>query len=96
VKDLISKEAFERYDSLLLKKAVNAMKDIICCPRATCGHPVVRDLGGVGTCQLCQFVFCLSCRRDYHHLLPCGPTEGSQKMNLVVMNRKNLKSLLRI
>lgn len=41
VLELVGKDLFERYDGMLLQRALEGMSDMIYCPRVQCGKPVI-------------------------------------------------------
>jgi E3 ubiquitin-protein ligase RNF14 len=67
---VVSKELYDRYDSLLLKTAFDVMPDVIHCPRSFCGFPVVLE-DNLGLCQKCHHAFCGRCQNTYHGHSPC-------------------------
>ncbi|ELU14036.1 hypothetical protein CAPTEDRAFT_154469 [Capitella teleta] len=77
VKDLVSASVFQRYDRLLLQTAMDTMSDVMYCPRAMCGCPVLVDAAPpdsvtvMGSCAHCHFVFCVFCKGTYHGVSPC-------------------------
>ncbi|ESN98785.1 hypothetical protein HELRODRAFT_162245 [Helobdella robusta] len=72
VKSLVDAETFERYDRLLLKASLESMSDIAYCPRPWCACPVIMDRkNGMGSCQACQYTFCIYCKMGYHGVEKC-------------------------
>ncbi|XP_068599546.1 LOW QUALITY PROTEIN: E3 ubiquitin-protein ligase RNF14-like [Brachionichthys hirsutus] len=60
-------ELFSRYDRLLLQNTLDAMPDVVYCPRLSCGSPVIREASGsAAVCPACSFAFCAACRKTYH------------------------------
>ncbi|CAG5123249.1 unnamed protein product [Candidula unifasciata] len=70
IASVVSKELYERYDSLLLKTAFDVMPDVMNCPRSFCGFPVVLE-DNLGLCQQCHHAFCGRCQNTYHGHSPC-------------------------
>lgn len=55
-------ELFSKYDNLLLNRALNAMKDVVFCPRAWCQCPVIKNENGtLAICSKCDYSFCCYC-----------------------------------
>lgn len=72
VKQIVSKDCFERYDLLLLSRTLDTMSDIAYCPRKACQCPLLIDVSGrMGTCPACKYVFCPFCKMAYHGVAPC-------------------------
>uniref|UniRef100_A0A8R1Z9X3 RBR-type E3 ubiquitin transferase n=1 Tax=Pristionchus pacificus TaxID=54126 RepID=A0A8R1Z9X3_PRIPA len=73
VKKAIGEEEYERYEAILLERALGAMDDMAICPRIACGkyvivNPVNRQLG---QCDACSYAFCVICRKTYHGVEGC-------------------------
>lgn len=67
MREVLSDEDYEKYDSMLLSKTLDAMPDLVYCPR--CEHPVLEDEGDdthCGQCPGCMYAFCTLCRDAYH------------------------------
>ena len=74
VKSLLPKEIYERYEATLLQTTLDAMSDVIHCPRIHCQQPVLIDReNSIGNCSNpnCGFVFCIYCKATYHGVQPC-------------------------
>ncbi|CAF1124790.1 unnamed protein product [Adineta steineri] len=76
IASVVDKQTFHRYDRLLFQLSIDAMDDIIYCPR--CQKPVIitKDTDNhldntLGECATCSFVFCTLCGRTYHGVNPC-------------------------
>ena len=41
VKEIVSKDLFERFDRLLVERCLETMEDIYYCPRPSCGNPCI-------------------------------------------------------
>jgi len=63
---LLPKEQFTRWERLTLERSLDAMTDLVYCPR--CEAAVIEDDGGdnCGQCTSCMFVFCSLCREGWH------------------------------
>ncbi|KAI9554843.1 hypothetical protein GHT06_020120 [Daphnia sinensis] len=82
IKELISPDAFERYDSLLLQSTIASMINIAYCPRQQCQYPVSYDPeSNLVSCPYCNFHFCLMCKATYHGVAPCKMS-STEKMKL--------------
>ncbi|CAF0833456.1 unnamed protein product [Brachionus calyciflorus] len=79
VLSLVGEEIFKRYDSLLLKDALNNMLDIVYCPRANCQCAVIPEDTTLCRCPDCKNVFCALCRQTYHGIEPCKITSHELK-----------------
>jgi E3 ubiquitin-protein ligase RNF14 len=67
MREVLSNEDYEKYDTMLLSKTLDAMPDLVYCPR--CEHPVLEDEGDgthCGRCPGCMYAFCTLCRDAYH------------------------------
>ena len=73
IKSLVSPEAFERWEDLTLKRALDKMADASYCPR--CGTISLEDLEeNCADCPKCFFVFCTLCEEGRHPGVQCvGP-----------------------
>jgi len=67
MREVLSNEDYEKYDTMMLSKTLDAMPDLVYCPR--CEHPVLEDEGDgthCGRCPGCMYAFCTLCRDAYH------------------------------
>ncbi|XP_068175640.1 E3 ubiquitin-protein ligase RNF14-like [Antennarius striatus] len=72
VKSLVGEELFSRYDRLLLQNTLDAMPDVVYCPRLSCGAAVIQETSGAAAvCSVCGFAFCVACRKTYHGREDC-------------------------
>ncbi|XP_040261858.1 E3 ubiquitin-protein ligase RNF14-like [Bufo bufo] len=72
VKDLVGEQLFSRYDRLLLKSSLDLMVDVVYCPRPSCQTPVMQEPDGkMGICSVCQYAFCVYCKKAFHGVSPC-------------------------
>jgi E3 ubiquitin-protein ligase RNF14 len=73
VKALLPQSIFERYERLTLQTSLDAMRDLVWCPR--CEYPaflVDGEGGRLALCGKCSFSFCCECRLAWHGLQPCA------------------------
>lgn len=72
VKSLVPIDLFNRYEKLLLQKTLDAMGDIVYCPRLFCCCTVVKEEdSNMAFCPKCKFAFCVVCKRAWHGVSPC-------------------------
>ncbi|XP_052773312.1 E3 ubiquitin-protein ligase RNF14-like [Mya arenaria] len=72
LKEILSKEDFDRFDSLSLQKALNVMSDVTWCPR--CNKPVICEPEqnlSLAICLNCMFTFCTMCMERSHQGEEC-------------------------
>ncbi|RNA07733.1 E3 ubiquitin- ligase RNF14 [Brachionus plicatilis] len=79
VLSLVGIEMYNRYDSMLLRDALNNMTDIVYCPRASCQCAVIPEDATLCRCPDCKNVFCALCRQAYHGIEPCKLTNNQLK-----------------
>jgi len=79
VKSAVGDELFERYDSILLQRALENMDDTTYCPRTQCGKPVILDNSSerLASCSACSYRFCSKCKMVYHGVEPCRFKAGN-------------------
>ncbi|KAL0267325.1 UNVERIFIED_CONTAM: hypothetical protein PYX00_009624 [Menopon gallinae] len=81
VKNIVSPEVFAKYDSLLLQSVLDALDNVIYCPRKICQYPATRDADeNFAICPNCQYVFCIFCRMVYHGIEPCRLKSEEKRM----------------
>ncbi|TGZ62245.1 hypothetical protein CRM22_007567 [Opisthorchis felineus] len=69
---------YDRYESLLLNRALNRMPDIAFCPRPGCNNnPVILDYKDLGRCTICEMAFCPRCNCVSHGMQKC-PKRSSE------------------
>ena len=73
IQELVSSDAFERFDRLLLQKTLDKMTDVVYCPRPSCRCVTLRDEDGttMARCPRCHFSFCTLCKHAWHGVSPC-------------------------
>ncbi|XP_041646726.1 E3 ubiquitin-protein ligase RNF14-like isoform X1 [Cheilinus undulatus] len=84
VRSLVGEELFKRYDRLLLQMSLDRMPDVVYCPRPTCAEAVVLDKSSrAAMCSVCNFAFCVACKKNYH-----GTEDCQKKINIVKKMRE--------
>ena len=84
MKTLVKEEVYAKYEKFLLESTLAGMRDVVYCPRSSCQTAVLidQDVGNLGRCAACNFVFCVLCKLTFHGQGACPGTE------LVVPKRK--------
>ena len=73
LRELLSDEDFERWERLLFNQTLDAMADVLYCPR--CNTVVVLDedeTSRLAQCGGCFFTFCTDCLMSWHSTQNCG------------------------
>lgn len=77
VKSLVSDALFNRYEKLLLQRTLDAMGDVVYCPRPSCRCTVLKEEdSNMAMCPKCEFAFCVLCKRAWHGVSPCRVLPG--------------------
>ncbi|XGW14344.1 hypothetical protein V3C99_000568 [Haemonchus contortus] len=82
--ELLGQKEFDRYEGILLKKALERMDDMVTCPRISCQKPsaVSETTEYLATCLVCGYNFCTACYRGYHGVQSCFGSWGLREVSL--------------
>ena len=64
LREVLDDEEFAKFEAIALSKALDAMQDLVYCPR--CEHPTIEDEDHCGRCPGCLYTFCGLCRSAWH------------------------------
>lgn len=77
VREIVGSELFEKYDGILLQRALEGMSDLVYCPRSQCMKPVIVEPNEkLAICSHCQYRFCSICKMVFHGVEPCRFKSG--------------------
>ncbi|VDO34720.1 unnamed protein product [Haemonchus placei] len=81
--ELLGQKEFDRYEGILLKKALERMDDVVTCPRISCQKPsaISETTEYLATCLVCGYNFCTACYHGYHGVHPCFGTWGLREVS---------------
>ena len=97
LKEVLGDQEFVRYETLLLSKTLDAMNDVVYCPR--CEYPVIEDEEmRLGRCVKCLYAFCTLCRASFHPGSEClnieqklavleGRKRGNSQMSIEALRK---------
>ena len=74
LKELLNPDEFNRWEDLTLQRTLDAMADLVYCPR--CSPPGLEEEDRSSQCALCFFSFCTLCQCQRHVGQQCRGARG--------------------
>ncbi|MEW5307671.1 MAG: hypothetical protein WDW36_010049 [Sanguina aurantia] len=71
LQQMLTAAELERFEALVLQRTLNAMQDIVYCPRAGCQTVCIEDGDHLAQCPTCFFAFCSLCGESWHAGTQC-------------------------
>ncbi|MEW5320281.1 MAG: hypothetical protein WDW38_011363 [Sanguina aurantia] len=71
LQQMLTDAELERFEALVLQRTLNAMQDIVYCPRAGCQTVCIEDGDHLAQCPTCFFAFCSLCGESWHAGTQC-------------------------
>lgn len=81
IQDLVTKELYDKFDKIMLVKALEEISKSTYCPRLMCQYPITHppDDNGLAVCPKCMYAFCVFCKKGYHGIENCDLTIDKKK-----------------